>query len=59
MKLSSDKKWVFLEIDGMKPVMQFLVRYRLQGENGERMSQDLYATINKLGPFEPHGYRFE
>ena len=59
VKLSSDKKWVFLEIDGMKPVMQFLVRYRLQGENGERMSQDLYATINKLGPFEPHGYRFE
>jgi glucose/arabinose dehydrogenase len=41
---------VFLEIAGLRPVMQFEVRYNLQTADGKNLRNDLHGTINRLGP---------
>lgn len=33
----------------MKPCMQMLIRYKLTGADGARVSQEIYNTIHKLG----------
>ena len=47
--VSKDGKSVFLEIEDMKPCMQMLIRYRLSGSDGAKVSQEIYNTIHKLG----------
>ena len=53
-KLSPDGKSVFLQIDGLKPVMQMQIKYKLLSATGEKVRGDVYNTINKVGtkPFE-------
>ena len=47
-KLLADGKTVFLEIPGLKPVMQLQVQYNLDAKEGASMRGKVYATINRL-----------
>ncbi len=49
-KLLPDGHSVFLEIPGLRPVMQFEVRYNLETTDGKNLRSDLHGTINRLGP---------
>jgi hypothetical protein len=46
-KLSSDKKTVDLEIDGMKPSMSLKVSYDLEDKDGTIMKSDIHATVHE------------
>ncbi len=48
-KLLADGRSVFLEIPGLRPVMQFEVRYNLETTDGKSLRSELYGTINRLG----------
>jgi hypothetical protein len=45
-KLSADRKSIFLEIDGIKPVMQYEVKMNVKGENGAPVPNRIIGTIN-------------
>jgi hypothetical protein len=45
-KLSADRKKVFLEIDGLKPVMQMEIKLNVKGENGTPVPNRILSTIN-------------
>lgn len=45
-RLSADGKTVFLEIAGVKPVMQMRVRYDLDAANGDRVRGDVHHSIH-------------
>ena len=45
-KLSADCKTVFLEIDGLKPVMQMEIKFNVKGENGAPIPGRILNTIN-------------
>ncbi len=49
-KLSADGKTIFLEIPGLKPVMQFEVKYSLNSADGKALRNSVWGTINRLGP---------
>ncbi len=44
----TDGRTVFLEIPGLKPVMQLQVQYNLDAKEGASLRGKLYATINRL-----------
>jgi len=48
-KLLDDGKSVFLEIQGLQPVMQMHVKYALETPEGEEIKGEIYNTINKVG----------
>jgi len=48
-KLAGDGKTVFLEIEGIAPVMQMHVKYSLETDGGEVVKGEIYNTINTLG----------
>jgi hypothetical protein len=47
-KLLADGRTVFLEIPGLKPVMQLQLQYNLNAKDGASLRGKLYATINRL-----------
>jgi hypothetical protein len=47
-KVSSDGRSVTLEIPGLKPVMQMLIRFRIRGADGAPLSQELWHTIHRV-----------
>ena len=47
-KLSVDGKTVSLEIPGLKPVNNIIIKYKLKFADGAAVSQDLNVTINKM-----------
>lgn len=47
-KLSADKKKVFLEIDGVQPVMQMEVKFDLKGADGSTVPGRIINTINNV-----------
>jgi hypothetical protein len=47
-KLSADGLSVFLEIDGLKPVMQFAVKCRVSTADGGKIDSELMGTIHKV-----------
>jgi hypothetical protein len=52
--LLADGKTVFLEIPGLKPVMQMRISCNLDAKDGTRIKTDVYNTIHALGPaFSP------
>ena len=57
--VSKDGRSVFLEIEDMKPCMQMLIRYKLTGADGARVSQEIYNTIHKLGDHSKVSKLFE
>src|SRR6185369_2339260 len=48
VKLSEDGKSVFLEIDGMKPVMQMKILMRAAAADKSPATFDIYNTIHEL-----------
>jgi glucose/arabinose dehydrogenase len=48
VRLSADGRKVSLEIPGMRPVMQMLVRYRLRAADNSPVTQDLWLTIHRV-----------
>lgn len=47
-KLSDDGKTVRLEIPGLAPVMQFMLKYKLAAEDKTPLASDIYATIHRV-----------
>jgi hypothetical protein len=47
-KVSADGRRVTLEIPGLKPVMQMLIRYKLRSADGLPVQQEIWHTINKI-----------
>ena len=47
-KLSEDGKTVSLEIPGIKPVMQMRIRGKLKSADGQKISLEVYNTINHV-----------
>ena len=47
-RLMEDGKSVFIEVEGMEPVMQMEVAYDLERENGDELVDRVYNTIHKL-----------
>ncbi len=48
-RLSADRKTVFLEIAGLKPVMQMKIKFNLTAADGSRVAQEIYNTIHRVG----------
>ena len=48
VKLSPDKKTVFLEIPDLKPVMQMRIKYRLKAADGTPVASEIHNTINRV-----------
>jgi hypothetical protein len=48
-KLLPDGKTVFLEIEGLKPVMQMLIKYDLEAKDGTVMRDEVACTLNAVG----------
>ena len=48
IKLSDDKKTVFLETDLLKPVMQSRIQYNLTAADGSKLRQEIFHTINRV-----------
>ncbi|HYG73921.1 MAG TPA: DUF6797 domain-containing protein [Planctomycetota bacterium] len=46
VKLGADKKTVFLEIDGLKPVQQMSIKCKLKAADGSAVVGEIYNTIN-------------
>jgi hypothetical protein len=47
-KLLADGRTVFVEVPGLKPVMQLQLQYNLNAKEGASLRGKLYATINRL-----------
>jgi hypothetical protein len=47
-KLSADGKTVSLELPGVRPVMQMMIRVKLKAADGAPVKFDVYNTINKV-----------
>ncbi|HVY70160.1 MAG TPA: DUF6797 domain-containing protein [Verrucomicrobiae bacterium] len=48
IKLSDDKKTVFLELEDVKPVMQMRVKFSVKAADGAPMNYEIYNTINHV-----------
>lgn len=48
VRLSEDRKSVFLEIPGIKPVMQMRIAYNIVAADGAQLRNELYNTINRV-----------
>ena len=48
-RLSADCRSVSLEIPGLRPANQVRIKLNLKAADGTAISQDIYATIHKLG----------
>ena len=48
VQVSDDGKTVTLEIPTLRPVMQMMIQYNLKAADGTKLSQELYATINRV-----------
>ncbi len=49
-KLLADGRTVFLEIAGLRPVMQMEIKHNLDAADGHKIRGVMYATINEPGP---------
>ena len=48
IKLSDDKKSVFLEIENLKPVMQSRIRFNINAADKSVIKQEILHTINRV-----------
>ncbi len=48
VQVSDDGHRVFLEIPGLRPVMQMMIRYRLRSAAGAAVSEEAYLTLNRV-----------
>jgi hypothetical protein len=47
-KLSPDGKTVSLELPGIRPVMQMMIRVKVKAADGAPVKFDVYNTINRV-----------
>jgi hypothetical protein len=47
-QVSEDGRTVTLDIPTLRPVMQMMIQYNLKAADGTKLSQELYATINRV-----------
>jgi hypothetical protein len=47
--VGTDDRSVFLEIEGMKPVMQMSIRYSIKSADGSDLKGEIVNTIHSLG----------
>ena len=57
VKLSEDGKSVFLEINGLVPVMQMRIKMNVKAVDGSRVPDDISSTINVVPEKEGQDYR--
>ena len=50
IKLSKDKRQVFIEVPSIQPVMQMKIGYDLESVEGEIIEGAVYNTIHELAP---------
>ncbi|MEX2382879.1 MAG: DUF6797 domain-containing protein [Opitutales bacterium] len=55
--VSPDGKTVFLEIPGMKPVMQMKVAYRLESPGGDPVENEIHHTVHQLAGAETGSFQ--
>lgn len=55
VKLSEDRRTVFLEVPGLKPVMQSRIKMNLKAADGSRMPDEICHTINVVPPASSPG----
>jgi hypothetical protein len=48
VKVSSDGRAVTLEIPGLKPVMQMMIRFKIRSADNVPISQEIWHTIHKV-----------
>jgi len=48
VKVSPDGRKVTLEMPGLAPVMQMLIRFRIKAADGSPVSQEIWHTINRV-----------
>lgn len=49
VKLSPDKKMVFLEISDIKPVDQMRIKFKVAAADGTPVAHEIYSTIHRIG----------
>ena len=49
VKMSKDKKSIFLKIADMKPTMQMQIEYKIDTADGEYLSHRIQNTIHAIG----------
>jgi len=49
LRLAPDRRSVFLQVAGLKPVMQSEITMRIKAANGAAMPEKIYHTINAVG----------
>jgi hypothetical protein len=54
-KLGPDRKSVFLEIDGLQPVMQMEIKMNIRAQDGSQIPDKIGSTINVVAPDEKPG----
>ncbi len=57
-QLSTDKKSVFLEIDGLQPVMQMEIKMNIKGADGSPVPDRIGHTINIVAPAAQPGVTY-
>ena len=57
VKLADDGKSVFLEVEGLVPVMQMRIRMNVKAVDGSRVPDDIAHTINVVPEKEGEDYR--
>lgn len=57
VKLAEDGKSVFLEVAGLKPVMQMRIKMNVKAVDGSRVPDDVANTINVVPEKEGEDYR--
>ncbi len=55
VKLSADRRTVFLEVPGLKPVMQSRIKMNVKAEDGSRVPDEICHTINVVPPADKPG----
>jgi len=55
VKLSEDRRTVFLEVPGLKPVMQSRIKMNLKAADGSRVPDEICHTINVVPPASSPG----
>ena len=57
VKLADDGKSVFLEVEGLVPVMQMRIKMNVKAVDGSRVPDDIAHTINVVPEKEGEDYR--
>lgn len=49
-RLGTDRRTVFVELEGLQPADQYSLKYALKSASGEDLKSEVIGTLHKLGP---------